>query len=527
MSLREDIEALSAALRRLSRVQDRGNSSTATEVQADDTISAISMAAEEGEQRDNCGMSPWPSGAAAQTEGGVAADETHTGIPSSSNTTALPCSESTFTDALHSHKLKKTSSFLPTSKNGTSEKVPNGEPVVLCFDRSEFIQTNVNTPQGSVSGGNLVKRTIGEDLVSSSGDTVLTEPSTMESNGCHTKEAYKRVARRLLAEIQRLDSCVTAVSAHRDDERKDWLYARRELEVQLRERDRVIGELQERLRQRVNLTSAESRSNSGTATTTAAPVYQGSSSIHCVSRDSAPPTTSRDCSPTGLSCRDGISPWACTGHSSDNVRKTVYPCAEAHDVEKVVYTPLGAGRPTQRNVVVEAARLPVDIQVPGCNVNSRERVSYGSSVRESLQVEPDAVCRSTQVPRAYRGGRARSVGCHVCCGSARALPSRQVPCTSSTGFHSSECRTPQTRAARRSRSVSQPPRVPQAVADKRKWKQQEEEDRLLLRKLLDKNAALEESLRYVMQRLDEQQVELRGVSSILSELTRSQNNGKP
>ncbi|AAZ10938.1 uncharacterized protein TEOVI_000658900 [Trypanosoma equiperdum] len=238
MSLRDDILALTATLSRLSRARDTATASDCTETRVDDTISAVSVAAEDDETRDNTAPSlmcmPVPRSGGRKME-----EDTFTILPNSRDTTALPRGEATADRCCASNDNARSKRL--STPSGQEVAVSQRPPLAP----TEGVTWNHSHGRSSIADDETNSCI---DPVSSESCGVSTEPSGAEPSPCQVEEAYKRIARRLLSEIQRLDLCIATVSARHVDERKEFLHTQRELKERLVERDALIGTLQHQLK---------------------------------------------------------------------------------------------------------------------------------------------------------------------------------------------------------------------------------------------------------------------------------------
>ncbi|RNF25649.1 uncharacterized protein Tco025E_02209 [Trypanosoma conorhini] len=263
MSLRDDIEALTAALHRFSRLQNRGNGSGTPDsiacssedncsgdtgreksagrhtscagvtTQASEfDISAISMAAE----GDDAEAAPAQQAAAVNFLNPKVSEDTF-GAPPSSNTTALPCGDGP--DAYR--------------RGGSGFKVARvtapGEKAALDDSPTAVWETNRSRrASSSVMAAEATRlSTLALDATATSSGNSTALQDTPQHSQRQMEEAYRHILRKLLLEIHRLDARSKALSEQCEGERENRRRLQRKHEQELLDRNALIGALRQQL----------------------------------------------------------------------------------------------------------------------------------------------------------------------------------------------------------------------------------------------------------------------------------------
>ncbi|EKF33473.1 hypothetical protein MOQ_002662 [Trypanosoma cruzi marinkellei] len=250
MSLRDDIEALTAALHRFSRLQDCGSSDDAREMDvgghpyrdvalapqlSDVDISAISVTAE-GDEHDGDIPSAVTQQAPTVLLRGRKSFDDNSAVPPSSNTTALPCGDGSGSN----RQRGRGTGFLRVS-------VPV-EEVMLKDSCTVVRESNGNSPESlSVAAEEVTQcSSILLNATATSGNSTALQDEPKNSSR-QMEESYKLIFRKLLAEIRRLDAHTAALSAQCEGERENLKRVQRKHEQELVDRNALIGALRQQL----------------------------------------------------------------------------------------------------------------------------------------------------------------------------------------------------------------------------------------------------------------------------------------
>ncbi|PWU95886.1 hypothetical protein C4B63_20g345 [Trypanosoma cruzi] len=250
MSLRDDIEALTAALHRFSRLQECGSSSDARGKDvgrhldrdgalapqlSDVDISAISVTAE-GDEHDDDILSAVTQQAPTMLLRSRKSFDDNSAVPPSSNTTALPSGDGSGSNRQRGRGTGFARVLVPQEKGMLKD------PCTVVWE------SNGTCPESlSVAAEESAQRSsIVLNATATSGNSTACQDEPKNSLR-QMEEAYKLILRKLLAEIRRLDAHTAVLSARCEGERENLKRVQRKHEKELVESNALIVALRQQL----------------------------------------------------------------------------------------------------------------------------------------------------------------------------------------------------------------------------------------------------------------------------------------